>query len=325
MRQPGHRFGARHFLSFSVPGEPAPRLPPPARSRRSTRREHRGALRRRRDRRRIAAGTVARRLRSSQDLGRRRRRHGAAQRTAGVADLARRPRRRGRTARRFVVYVSRRGQPRIGAASARRPSSPSRRGHVGAELASPPAAVARRRALRRRRSGRTRCAQRRRVGPLGPDARVRRRPAGASCVAAPPSVAVRVAGGVRDGGAIVAFGVRRPTGARGRSTRPTLRARCRAPSRGDARRVAVAAPRRRSPAIGAGGRVGVAYNDGAGARRARLAGLSDRRAAGTLRAGEALPRHHLRVPDERARLRAHEGHARVARVRARRRSARTPT
>ena len=30
---------------------------------------------------------------------------------------------------------------------------------------------------------------------------------------------------------------------------------------------------------------------------------------------EGLPRHHLRVPDERARLRAHEGHARVARLR----------
>ena len=30
---------------------------------------------------------------------------------------------------------------------------------------------------------------------------------------------------------------------------------------------------------------------------------------------KALPRHHLRVPDERARLRAHEGHARVARLR----------
>ena len=36
---------------------------------------------------------------------------------------------------------------------------------------------------------------------------------------------------------------------------------------------------------------------------------------------EALPRHHLRLPDERARLRAHEGHARVARLR----EARGPT
>ena len=40
---------------------------------------------------------------------------------------------------------------------------------------------------------------------------------------------------------------------------------------------------------------------------------------------EALPRHHVRLPDERARLRAHEGHARVARLRARRRRAPTPT
>src|SRR5919197_2072090 len=35
----------------------------------------------------------------------------------------------------------------------------------------------------------------------------------------------------------------------------------------------------------------------------------------TLAANEALPRHHVRVPDERARLRADEGDARVARLR----------
>ena len=45
----------------------------------------------------------------------------------------------------------------------------------------------------------------------------------------------------------------------------------------------------------------------------------------SLAAMKALPRHHLRVPDERARLRADEGHARVARLRGGAGSARTPT
>ena len=45
----------------------------------------------------------------------------------------------------------------------------------------------------------------------------------------------------------------------------------------------------------------------------------------TLRHVKRVPRHHVRLPDERARLRAHEGHARVARLRARRPSATTPT
>ncbi len=39
-------------------------------------------------------------------------------------------------------------------------------------------------------------------------------------------------------------------------------------------------------------------------------------AAGLLSANGDVPRHHVRVPDERARLRAHAGHARVARLRA---------
>src|SRR5207248_11077438 len=42
-------------------------------------------------------------------------------------------------------------------------------------------------------------------------------------------------------------------------------------------------------------------------------GFAGRRRA-TLRLREALSRHHVRVPDERARLRADEGDARVARV-----------
>ena len=40
-----------------------------------------------------------------------------------------------------------------------------------------------------------------------------------------------------------------------------------------------------------------------------------RAAALTSRSDEEVPPHHLRVPDERARLRAHEGHARGARLR----------
>ena len=44
--------------------------------------------------------------------------------------------------------------------------------------------------------------------------------------------------------------------------------------------------------------------------------------AGTLCCDEALPPDDVRLPDERARLRADEGHARVARLRARRPSAR---
>ena len=51
-------------------------------------------------------------------------------------------------------------------------------------------------------------------------------------------------------------------------------------------------------------------------RESRAIGLREvARARYPRTADEALPRHHVRLPDERARLRAHEGHARVARLR----------
>ena len=301
-RRAGHRFGARtsSFLRSTAAAHRL-RLRPSSRRRRTG---HRGAAGRRTaatvDRHRSSRVTRAPRTSApgTSDVRRSPRAGLATCAAAAGARVSGSPRPPTCTPRvsaprehRGATVVTRAGD-----AAGRRSCATGARRHADAGDRHAP--IARRRASTLGRRGR------RRFGASSCAGRRRRRPA--------------VAGGSRRRAARSSPSSSACRPARGRSTRR----RCdwgaafgaATPSR------AVAAPRRRSPAAGDGGRVGVAYNDGAGPRASSARRAERVRAAGTLRAGEALPRHHLRVPDERARLRAHEGHARVARLRARRRS-----
>ena len=104
-----------------------------------------------------------------------------------------------------------------------------------------------------------------------------------------------------------------PPGARGRA-RVSRWERCGAGRPGRRR-----GPRRRRVAASSARRRGRRAPRGrprsAAVRGSPVGSLEPPAAGLTLPGGEALPRHHVRLPDERARLRAHEGHARVARLR----------